>query len=234
MRGRLKIVGSVRALEVTTGPNGWHPHLHVLVLTESPISDDDRKAYQTLVFRRWQRLITERNKKTGKAYRPPDREHGITFVPSHKDEYIAKLGLADELTRGSWKHSKDLAGYRTPLQVLRDITQARADGKIANSRDVALWTEYADEMRGARQLTWSRGLRRMYSMGDEQTDLELADKEESDPGQQIYVVSAAIWDRSFKNNWRARCQLLAAAELDGWDGVQRVIDRVSGLEPVPF
>jgi hypothetical protein len=240
-KAKIGIVGSIRAMEVTTGPSGWHPHLHILILTdkslEHPASgklDKDGESYKQFVTRRWARLVTQRNAETGKAYRSPSREHGVTFVVSHKDEYITKLGLADELTRGSWKRSRELAGYRTPLQVLREIARARDDGRTPDKRDVALWTEYADEMRGARQLTWSRGLRDRYDLGPEQTDLELADKEEADAGEVVYTIEAPVWDRYFRNNWSARCEVLSGAELHGWDGVQAVIDRLAGLEPVPF
>jgi hypothetical protein len=241
MKQRLGIVGTVRAMEVTNGPSGWHPHLHILILTEKKLEHPasgklggDAEAYKTMISRRWARYITTRNKETGKAYRPPSRDHGVSFVASHRDEYIAKLGLADELTRGSWKHAKELAGYRTPLQVLRDVAGAKATGADPVKRDVALWREYAAEMRGARQLTWSRGLRKRYELGDEQTDLELADREEGDTGVVVYSIESHVWDRYLRNNWSARAQLLAAAESGGIDGVLAVLDGLRGLQPVPF
>jgi hypothetical protein len=179
-------------------------------------------------------MVTGRNKETGLAYRAPSREHGISFVQSRRDDYIAKLGLADELTRGSWKKSADFRGYRTPLQVLRDIAACRTARQRPNAHDVSIWKEYAKEMHGARQLTWSRGLRQLYDLGDEQTDMELADSEDADLGQVLYTIDGAVWDRYFRNNWSARCELLAGAELRGWDGVQAIVDRVRGLDPVPF
>jgi hypothetical protein len=241
LKNKLKIVGTVRAMEVTNGPSGWHPHLHILILTaerlenkSSGLLGSDAITYKTVVARRWARYITSRNSETGKAYRAPSREHGVSFVASHRDEYIAKLGLADELTRGSWKRSKELAGYRTPLQVLRDIAGAKLEKRAPVKRDVALWREYAAEMRGARQLTWSRGLRVKYDMGPEQTDLQLAEREEADAGAIVYSIDAAVWDRWLRNNWSARAEILSGAELRGWEGVQAVFDRLKGLEPVPF
>jgi hypothetical protein len=240
-RERLKIVGAIRAMEVTNGPSGWHPHLHILVLTEEKLEhaasgklSADAEAFKAMIYRRWSRYVTTRNKETGKAYRPPSREHGVSFVPSHRDEYIAKLGLADELTRGSWKHAKELSGYRTPLQVLRDITNAKAAKRDPSKRDVTLWREYAREMRGARQLTWSRGLRERYDMEPEQTDLELVESEDRENGVVVYEIPADVWDRWLRNNWSARAELLAGAESAGWDGVQAVLDVVQGLKRVPF
>ena len=36
--------GSIRALEVTHGQAGWHPHVHVLLLTSAPLADWQRAA----------------------------------------------------------------------------------------------------------------------------------------------------------------------------------------------
>ncbi|MEU4843287.1 hypothetical protein AB0F99_34150, partial [Nocardia testacea] len=34
---RYGIVGDIKAVEVTHGENGWHPHMHVVILTERPL-----------------------------------------------------------------------------------------------------------------------------------------------------------------------------------------------------
>jgi hypothetical protein len=235
---RIGIVGSVRALEVNHGPNGWHPHIHVLLLTAGKLEGTDGKMskdgknFATMVFRRWGLYVTERNKETGRAYRFPSREHGISFGPSHKDTYIAKMGLADELARGAWKSPRKGRGYRTPLQILRDVERRRENGVFPMGGDAKLWTEYADNMHGARQLTWSRGLRDRYELGEEQTDLELADMEPD--AVQVYEVPKDLWDDYLKDDYVAQVRVLFGAETDGWDGVQREIDRVRHRMPVPF
>jgi len=43
---RLGIVGAVRALELTHGRNGWHPHLHILWLTRDPVARADVLRYE--------------------------------------------------------------------------------------------------------------------------------------------------------------------------------------------
>jgi hypothetical protein len=235
---RIGIVGTVRALEVNHGPNGWHPHIHVLVLTAGKLEDTkggmskDAKNFETMVFRRWGSYITERDKKTKRAYRFPSREHGISFKQSHKDTYIAKMGLADELARGAWKSPRSRDGYRTPLQILRDVERRAENGVHPKGRDAKLWTEYADNMHGARQLTWSRGLRKLYDLGEEQTDLELAETEPE--AIQVYEFKPEIWDNYLKNDHAAQLRVLFGAEVGGWDGVQREIDRLRGRMPVPF
>jgi hypothetical protein len=239
MRERLGIVGTIRALEVTHGPNGWHPHLHTLVLTRGKLEDratgeleDRARAYVEMVYTRWVKWITAPNKETGKVYRTPTRENGISFVPSHKDEYIAKLGLADELTRGSWKKSDSVREHRTPLQILQKVQELGTFGDRCK-REVALWVEYADNMFRAKQLTWSKGLRKLYAMPDEQTDLELVE-EDSQPGKIVHYVSSDLWDRRLKYSVDAQLRILAAAERGEEEAVLREIDRLEGLPRVPF
>ena len=41
IKERFGIVGWIKSTEVTHGRNGWHPHLHVLVFTERPLSPLD-------------------------------------------------------------------------------------------------------------------------------------------------------------------------------------------------
>jgi hypothetical protein len=237
-KNRIGIVGSVRALEVNHGPNGWHPHIHVLVLTAGKLEgtggniNADGQAFQNMVYRRWGYYVTERNKNTGRAYRFPSLEHGVTFKPSHKDTYIAKMGLADELTRGAWKSPRSAHGYRTPLQILRDVERRAENGVHPKGDDARIWTEYADNMRGARQLTWSKGLRDKYDLGEEQTDLELAGAEPE--AIEVYEFDAKIWDRYLKNDHAAQLRVLFGAEVGGEEGVRREIDRLQGRSIVPF
>jgi len=238
VRERIGLVGTIRALEVTHGPNGWHPHLHILVLTK--VKCEDRatgeidaagRAYVDFVYRRWADHVTRRNEITGKIYRAPTREHGVSFVVSHKDEYISKLGLADEVTRGSWKKAAEFGGYRTPLQILHDHSRT-AYGTPENKRAAALWGEYADAMVGAKQLTWSRGLRKLYEMGEEQTDLEIVEAETEAPA--VHYISADVWDGKLKWNMELQLRLLYAADCGGIPAVMAEIDVINGLSRVPF
>jgi hypothetical protein len=239
---RIGWVGSVAAREQTVGPNGWHVHLHVMLLTERPLVHPisgklgaDAEAFRQVVYDRWCNYITERNEKTGVIYRKPSREHGVTLVVSHKDDYISKMGLADELSRGSWKTAKEIRGHRTPFAILGAISDAHEAKREPLARDVALWLEYARSMRGMRQLTYSRGLRDRYALGPEQTDMEIMDAEESPEAATVMVrLTDATWDKYLRNDDRLALELIEAAEDGGLAAVQVIIDRIHGLKPVPF
>lgn len=250
-RSRLGIVGTIRSLEVNHGPNGWHPHLHILILTER--GDVDFSELEDWIYRRWVKAFTSIDRETGRSYRAPTREHGITLVRSRKDTYIQKLGLVDELARGSWKKPRGFLelGYRTPLQVLRDVADRRRDLAIDKQRpflredqrteargklrqDVLIWTEYADGMRGARQLTWSRGLRERYELGPEQTELELLELEESKLNQVVYTIPAADWEKYVAHDVELQSDILDAAAEGNEARVTELVDIARGLEPIPF
>lgn len=233
---KLELTGSIRALEVTHGYHGFHPHVHVLLLTARSLKPAEILEAETWFFERWRKAITRPDKKTGKRYREPSRENGVKLEHSRKDDYIAKLGLGDEIAKGNFKIGR--AGSKTPLEILADARMLPA-GSLEQKRAVALWLEYAIEMRGARQHTWSKGLRERYAL-PEQTDLELS----AEPGElegerlEVFSFSADEWD-SIKHDTRALLRILEAAgsmdpgiELDAV--IIRIMDEAKGLEPVPF
>ena len=235
LKKKIGFFGTVRALEVTNGAAGWHPHLHVLLLTRTALPELLKTELVEFVAARWKKAVTRPNKDNGKLYREPSDEHGVTLTESHRDDYIAKLGLADELARGIEKGGR--SGSRTPLQILHDF--ASAAGSVAEQRrSAALWTEYALEMHGARQLTWSKGLQEAYSI-PEQTELELAATEETETHVARHSFELAEWKRLIAPNLQLQRELKkAAVELD--DPLQfrariiELLDAARGLPPVPF
>jgi Replication protein len=214
-RTRIGYVGSVRSAEATVGPNGWHPHLHVLVFTAAPLSPALAAEFEAYVYARWCRKIQ------AFGYRQPSREHGVRLTDSHSDDYIAKLGLADEVSSGAFKNAH--AGRRSPLVVLADYV-ARHEG-----RDLALWREWCAGMRGARQLTWSKGLRERYATERELSDREIVDAEESGPAEVVALIDPVMWDGMVSPRADLQARLLNAAERYGGRGVRWIL----ALEPYP-
>lgn len=208
-------VGTVRAAEATVGPHGWHPHLHVLLFTEAPLADDVRAAFEAWIYARWARKIT------ASGYRTPSREHGVHLVESHQDDYIAKLGLADEVAGGALKDAH--AGRRSPLAVLADYERAR------RPRDLALWKEWCDSMRGARQMTWSKGLRERYLTTPEESDQAVVEQEERAPAKVLAVIDPTMWDQGVANRPDLQARILNSAEEYGERGVRWILAK----EPYP-
>lgn len=240
---RLGLVGTVRALEVTHGPNGWHPHLHVALYLTAGATREMQGELREWLARQWRRYITERTPE-GRSYRAPSVEHGVTVQPLRGSQYLAKMGLAGELALSTTKEGRQ--GHRTPWQILRDVTLA-AYGKGERSDtagdDRQLWHEYSRAMKGARQLTYSKGLRARYALGEPAPDAELADTQSeletmaAGSSEVVATWSAKEWVEICRLPVGVRLALLQVPRYprDSWgDLVTRFLDEAKGLPPVPF
>ncbi|MCQ4243425.1 replication protein [Stutzerimonas decontaminans] len=163
-RKLLGIKGTIRALEVTHGQNGFHPHLHVLLFLEQ---DATNGCIQGLFTPIWQDACT-------KAGLPrPSDAHGCRVDDGSKAAaYASKWGLESELTKSHTKKGRN--GSRTPWDFLR----AFLDKSEGWEQSAHLFRTYADAFKGQRQLYWSNGLRALLALGEEATDEEVAATQE--------------------------------------------------------
>jgi len=206
LRQQYGITGYVRALEVTHGANGWHPHLHILMILDKPITEEGTARLRSLLSVRWQNAVS---RALGADFVPNDHI-GTNLKPAHIADYITKLGL--ELSDiGSKSAGKS---NRTPWQIASDY----ADYK--RPEDAVIWQRFVEGMKGARMLTYSRGLRAAAGLLDEPTDEELVEAEEMAACETIFLMDATTWAAVRKAQpWL----LLSAAEHSGVDGIQRAI-----------
>jgi hypothetical protein len=157
------VAGVIRALEVTHGANGWHPHIHALLLTTGPV---DVAALQADLFDLWSSIVTSM------GGREISRLHGVDVRRAGQGvaDYVAKLQEHDrvghELARIDLKSGR--AGSRVPFELLDD-----PEGR-------PLWVEYVETTRGRRAITWSHGLKATLGVTDRTDDEVLADTETSD------------------------------------------------------
>lgn len=161
VRESLSLVGTIRALEVTDGQNGFHPHFHALYFIESP--SVSKTQIQDSLLSLWQNVCI----KVGLP-RPSDL-HGLRVDDGdYLANYVTKWGLESELVKGHLKKSRS---GMSPWDLLRDILEN--DSK----RSVGRFKLYADAFKGRRQLYWSNGLKKLLSIS-EVSDEELAVLEE--------------------------------------------------------
>lgn len=208
---RVGLVGLIRALEVTHGPeNGWHPHIHALVLTGRTLDDAELRDASMWLSERWQECV---QRALGDEHRP-DYAHGCDLRPCHSADYIAKLGL--ELTApGRSKRAK--GQNRTPMEIAYDFaTEGRG-------RDSALWTDFCESMYGAKMLTWSKDLRKRLGMPAELSDEELS--EEAETHEILALIAGRDWDR-LRDTPGVRTALLEAAERGGLRGLIALASRL--------
>lgn len=179
-------VGFIRALEVTHGKNGFHPHFHILLFLDT--LKTPLEVQQTL-SPLWQKSCLS-------AGLPmPSVSHGCRVDNGEKaSQYVAKgvWGLASELTKSPSKKSKSADG-QTPLDLL---TSAAFEGSI---RDKKLWLVYAKAFHGRRQLYWSNGLREFLGMFKERTDEEIA-AHDDEPSTVIQLLTFDQWQAIIKTH----------------------------------
>jgi hypothetical protein len=205
---RCGIVGTVRALEVTHGRNGWHPHLHVLILCAGPLPDDAVEALHAGIVARWARAVVRGGLRAPQGERCP-----LSRIYSHDAaDYLAKISAVLELTR--WDAKQGRESGRSPFQIL-------AGAGVGSARDVALWREWCDGIKGARQLTWSTGLRARYQLGEEATDAALATAEVG--GETVVILSRPAWKHVCRVPM-LRADVLRAAERGGAADVLELLD----------
>lgn len=202
-------LGDVRALEVTHGKNGWHPHLHILILFKPGTPKDTAYSFGGWLFDAWagaiERLGYGRCTKSAFTFEIVKADEGAA-------EYVGKWGAALELTKAHTKQGRD--GGRTPWQILGDFS-----GTL-NSADFELFREYALAFKGARQLTWSRKLRKMYLSEPEKYDEEVAKKPE------LPETQTAALDRELFHEIAYRgltAQVLIAQQDYGFFGILKVL-----------
>lgn len=197
-------MGDVRALEVTHGQNGWHPHLHILVFLAPGTTDEAAEELGFWFFKRWSRGVEKRG-------HPPCSPDAFTFREVDEAEgaaaYLGKWGAAMELTKAHTKRSK--SGGRTPWQLLDDCRRG-------NRRDVALFSQYARAFKGARQLTWAGNIRDRYC-----EEPELSDQEAATPPALPETQNATIHRPLFKeiNRKNLQSHVLVAADQGGISAV---------------
>src|SRR5260221_2642739 len=182
----------VRAIEVSRGKNGWHPHIHAFVFTMQGISDADRRELSLA----WRRAVV---RALGFRWRP-SVAHGVDVKGRRASKaYLTKLGL--EISAITKTGRGD--GYRSPWQLAHEA--ARGD-----LRSAALWQEYCRGMHGARQLTWSRGTRVRFGLKD------VSDEAASDEPEVCALLvkwEGKTWDRlRYAPGWLGRVTRAAHAE----------------------
>ena len=199
IRQEMGIIGRVKALEVTHGKNGWHPHAHIVIFHEN---ETDLKKMQKRMYKLWNSACKKFDLSTTESY-------GIDLQGAdHVQAYLSKHGswsIEQEMTKSHIKRGRD--SNMTPFDLLRDVLQNDDD----YSKE--LYKEYALAFKGKRQLHWSRGLKEHFSITDK-TDEELA-KEKVEQADILGLLTSHQWKEIIRSNQRA--QLLDNIEKYGFD-----------------
>jgi hypothetical protein len=204
-------IGTIRAMEVTHGANGWHPHAHHLIFIDNQTPD---------VIDRLERLRDLWAKAVFSVGLGQINEHGFKLNNGdYAADYIAKFGreskgwtVTHEMTKSHTKRGRK--DSRTPFDLLRDYM-------AGDNRAGALFLEYARAFKGVRQLYYSPDLKKRLNMQDV-SDQELAE-EVFEEKEIIGVLDQRLWQIALRTNTRG--EVLHYAEKGGFQAAVDFLER---------
>lgn len=224
-RDRFRIIGTIRSRDLTHGINGWHPHLHSIVLTETPLLESELDQLRAYYSEHWAAKITTY------GYRVPSTTYGTTLEAARSSslgDYLAKITIAEkvlsqrsklslELVRHDLKTSR--ASGRHPWLILRDAHD------FGEAIDAALWYEYERAMFGKQTITFSDGLKARFAV-EELTDEEIA-AEDVGADETVCTIDPDRW-RLLVRRRGARAHVLNLAETEGALAIGRYLLELAG------
>lgn len=194
-RDRVGCLGYIRALEITKGDAGWHPHYHFLVFTRSALSGKDvhwLRDYWLAALRRYGR---DARWDVG-----VDVRVGDNAVAGYLAKVDARWSIADEVSYAQSKVTRR-DGNLTVWQLLD-----AADSDIAAR---SAWYEYIAATAGVPWVRWSSGLRDELGMSPEQADEDVA----AALGERVVVMLGYLDDAAWATirGLDIRAEVLAVA-----------------------
>lgn len=218
---RVGYIGMIRATEITLGGNGWHPHNHMLMFFEKPLTVQEIEQYQYDLGAMWIRLCQSMGGGV------PTLEHGVKAVGVFGGgkvlaEYITKVQegggefLERETTIGLEIARGDLkTGRRDSILPFQLLDAAGEGSETART----LWLEYVAATKGRRAFAWSRGLRELLLPGvEEKTDEEII--EDTEQFELARVLDGKFYDRHLRDSPVNNAGALELAELGLADHIE--------------
>lgn len=213
IKDRAGFEGLIRSLEITHSENnGFHPHTHEGWIVSQHVNVED---LQEKIVNRWFNMC-EKVGLVSSDYSKKEHflQHAVQIVDwCSNSEYFAKMddskhwGIDRELAKSSSKQAKGKGIH--PFEFL-------SRSAAGNKRAKYLFLEYANAVKGFRQILWSAGLKQRVGV-NELTDEEIAQQEE-DKAEILGKLNKSEWNTIVKGNYQNF--VLDLAESSGFEGVQ--------------
>ncbi len=230
------VSGTVTALEITYGQNGWHVHSHDLFFLDRDLTDKQIDQLKKEIAEAWLHALKKKVKldircdenhvrknaiEVERAKSPADyiTKFGPDEYEKHKD-ILQKWGTTEELTKSHIKKSRREG--KTPWDLLREILKNPEDKKLY-LRNGHLWHEYTSVFKGKRQLFFSKNCRSMLGLELEKTDKELAEADDN-PSELLGVLENSDWKKICKHKIKSKI-LILAVQMD-WEKLCKYIDQL--------
>lgn len=197
----------VRALEPTWGPeNGWHPHLHIVLLTEGEISAETLQYLRE----RWAESVRNAGLDADGFHQEfqPNEERGAKLreiFQSRDGRYVSKLFL--ELTAYETKDGRD--GNLTWWQV----AERAGDG---DPQMAVVWRQAQSALYGRKQLTWSHGTADFFGIRHlVEEDIDHPDGVKAEDVREVFrlEIPGKVWDEAWRRDRYFLSTLLPSVTL---------------------
>lgn len=196
----LGIAHHVRSAELTwSSDNGWHPHLHAIVFTNGPLSDDQLQRLND----RWHESVAA----------APDFQEGLAPNEEHGCK-CRELWLESDGTYLQ-KMFQELTGLgKVPADGHYSYWQVAEQAGSGDRRMIGVWTRAQKVLFRRKQLTWSLGAKDAFGLRD-LTDEMLEDPNGVKATQLAETLEIRIpghvWDEGFRRDPFFLSNTLAAA-----------------------
>lgn len=194
---RYGYLGQVRAWDFTYGRNGWHPHIHSIVVFEPGTPEAVAEAYldhagtkyvTALADKKLSAALDDRGWHYERCRSTSDAARYLVKVDGDEVTGEAGWGAALELVRPDLK-KKGKRGGVTVWELLADAAWGDLDA-------AALWREYERATRTIKSVIIGKRLRQAYGNAlTEATDDELAEATPDEEVVFVLEVPAAVWTR---------------------------------------
>lgn len=210
-------VGPLRATEITHGYNGWHPHLHLLLWLEKPLSRKAARAFEDAIAVLWLGQVDASREHGVKAVRVGsqlrDADAMAAYLTKLQDGYDGKpagrWSAASEMLRGDLK--KGRSRHLTPFQIAERAA-------LGDKRAAALWRHYEAATKGRRCIQWGQKLAARLKV-----DHESDDASEVTSVEGVVVVELTRHEWNLVRGYSAEARLLDMVEREGLSGALSVV-----------
>jgi hypothetical protein len=218
------LVGWVRVTECTHGEaNGWHPHLHVLLIGERLDGAGGDALFRSM-WARWSRSLVRSGLDAPVMKASDMRMVTGDFSATRLGEYLSKgmdAGAATEATARRvgmelTQTQSKVARFRHSTVTPWTILEAASWGE---SWALEAWWEWEKASKSKRQISYSKGLReKLGLLAPVLDDEEIAEQELGTEDDEHVVIEARGWRRLVANpDWIP--EMLTVLERVGWNGL---------------
>lgn len=219
-----EVGGWVRVWEVTHGRNGWHVHVHLVLILAGDVKATELDTLCGPMFGRWSRALQREGLEA-----PLLRAQDWHLIGGDSDEvahYLTKFAgstvagadaLGLELTHVQAGRSRSSLKTSPVWSLLDEVGRSTAG--------LGRWHEWERGSKGKRQVGWMAGTRERFGLPEaERTDEEIAQEEAGTQDDDLILLSRAGWSMLVAD-WERLPMLLMTAESSGLRGVRAMLDR---------